>query len=140
VFSPSVEKPESDEAQTFSELVDTLRGITETTSKDYGHSVRAVHAKSTGLLKAEITVIDHLPPGLAQGLFAKAGRYPVVMRFSTSPGDIVADSISTPRGVGIKITGISGSAPPGESADTQDFVMINGPAFIARRPRNSWVA
>ena len=50
LFSPSVEKPEPDEAQTFSELVDTLRGITETTSKDYGHSVRAVHAMSTGRL------------------------------------------------------------------------------------------
>jgi hypothetical protein len=134
-FSPDVEKPEPDEAQTFAELVATLRGITETTSKDYGHSVRAVHAKSTGLVKAELRVLDNLPPVLAQGLFAQPGTYPVVMRFSTSPGDLIADSISTPRGVAIKITGLNGSAVPDESAGTQDFIMIDGPAFLAPTPK-----
>ncbi len=134
-FSPDIEKPAPDEAQTVSEMIETLRGITETTAKDYGHAVRAAHAKSTALLKAEMTVIDDLPPVLAQGLFAQGGRYQAILRFSTSPADIIADSVSTPRGVGIKIAGVNGSAPPGESAGTQDFVMINGPAFIAPTPK-----
>jgi len=133
LYAPGVEKPEPDEAQTFAELVDTLRRITETTSKDYGTTVRAVHAKSTGLLKAEMTVIDNLPPVLAQGLFARTSVYPVIMRFSTSPGDIIADSISTPRGVAIKIIGVNGSAATG--ADVQDFIMIDGPAFLAPTPK-----
>ena len=37
-------------------------------------------------------VLDGLPHVLAQGLFATAGTYPVVMRFSTTPGDLLDDS------------------------------------------------
>jgi hypothetical protein len=37
----------------------------ETTSQDYHHAVRSVHAKSHGLLDGELTVLDSLP--LAQG-------------------------------------------------------------------------
>jgi hypothetical protein len=133
-YSLDVEKPEADEATTFQDLVEVLRGITETTSKDYGHSVRSVHAKSTGLLKAELSVLDNLPTVMAQGLFAVPGVFPVLMRFSTAPGDIIADSISTPRGLGIKVNGADGSATH-EGTSVQDFVMVDGPAFIAPNPK-----
>jgi hypothetical protein len=134
-FSPGIERPEPDEAETFSEMVETLRGITETTAKDYGHAVRAAHAKSTALLKAEMTVIGDLSPVLKQGLFAQSGKYQAILRFSTSPADIIADSISTPRGVGIKIFSVNDPTESGETAGIQDFVMINGPAFIAPTPK-----
>ena len=129
-FDPSMEHPEADEAETSRGLNDTLHTILETTSKDYDHAVRAVHAKAHGVLKGTLKVHDGLPPELAQGLFATAGSYDAVLRFSTNPGDILDDSISVPRGLAIKLTGVEGARLPGSEGDgTQDFILVNGPAF-----------
>jgi hypothetical protein len=133
-YSRDVERAEPEEAQTSEQLNEQLHGIMETTSQDYGHAVRSVHAKSHGLLEGELTIADGLPDMLGQGLFAQGGRYKVVMRFSTNPGDLLDDSISVPRGVAIKILGVSGDRLPGSEGDsTQDFVMVNGPAFSAAK-------
>ena len=131
-YSPDVETPEADEAETNRQLTETLLKISEITWKDSGHAIRSVHAKAHGLLNAELVIADGLPSELAQGLFARAGRYPVLMRFSTIPGDILDDSVSVPRGLGIKIVGVEGDRLPGSEGDTtQDFLMVNGPAFSA---------
>ncbi|RYE77148.1 MAG: catalase, partial [Hyphomicrobiales bacterium] len=130
-FDPRFEHLEFDEAETARELVETLRGIMEITAKDYGHAVRSVHAKSHGILRGTLTIADGLPPELAQGIFAKAATYPVVMRFSTNPGDILDDSISLPRGMAMKIVGVPGERLPDSPGADQDFVMVNGPAFSA---------
>jgi hypothetical protein len=54
------------------------------------------------------------------------------MRLSTSPGDILDDKVSTPRGMAIKLVGVSGARLEGADNDvTQDFVLVNGPAFMA---------
>ena len=83
-YSPGLEHSEPDEAKTGLGLQEAFRGIIETTSKDTGHGFRAVHAKSHALLQATLIVPSDLPPRLAQGLFAKAGRYTTFMRFSNS--------------------------------------------------------
>jgi hypothetical protein len=135
-FTPTFEQSPEDEADTTRHLIEVLRGILDTTSKDYGHAVRSVHAKSHGLLDAEMTVLDNLPPELAQGVFARPGVHRVVMRFSTNPGDILDDSVSTPRGLAIKIADVEGERLPGSEAQTtQDFVMVDGPAFAAATPK-----
>ena len=130
-YTPDVEQPEADEAETAKGIVAQMRKIGETVFKDSGHAERGVHAKSHGLLRGEMEVLPDLPPTLAQGLFAKPGTYPVVMRLSTNPGDILDDSISTPRGLGLKIGGVTGEKLPDAVGDTQDFVMANAPAFAA---------
>jgi hypothetical protein len=114
------------------ELSQTVLGMARTMADHTGHAMRGVHAKSHGILKGELIVPEGLPPVLAQGLFAKPGRHDVVLRFSTSPGDILDDSVSTPRGLGMKVFGVDGGRLPGsEGATTQDFVLVNGKAFNA---------
>ena len=131
-YDPSLEHVAPDEAETQQALLVTMRGIAETTFRDYGHAVRSVHAKSHALLEGELTVLDGLPPELAQGMFARAATYPVVMRISTNPGDILDDRVSAPRGLAVKVIGVGGERLPGaEGTVTQDFVMANGPAFGA---------
>ena len=130
-YTPDVEHPEADEAETAQGIMAQMRKIGETVFKDSGHAERSVHAKSHGLLRGELEILPDLPPALAQGLFAEPGRYPVVMRLSTNPGDILDDSVSTPRGLGLKIGGVRGERLPDAAGDTQDFVMANGPAFAA---------
>ncbi len=113
-----------------------MRGILQTTWADYGHSVRSVHAKSHGLLQGELRVLDGLSDSLAQGVFAHPGTYPAVLRISTNPGDILDDTVSSPRGLALKIIGVEGERLPGSEGDaTQDFVMVNGPAFVAPGPQ-----
>lgn len=131
-FEPSMETPDTDETKTNDDLIETLGKISQTTFEHSGHAIRAVHAKAHGVVQGELQVLDHLPPELAQGLFATPGTYSVAMRFSTLPGDILDDSVSTPRGLAVKVLGVEGARlPDSESDTTQDFIMVNGPAFSA---------
>ncbi len=135
-FEPSFEQIPDDEAHTSEELVKALDSILQTTYADNGHATRSVHAKAHGLLRGHMTVLDDLPEELAQGAFAKPVTLPVAMRFSTNPGDILDDKVSTPRGLAIKIVGVEGPRLPGsEGQVTQDFVMQNAKAFTAATPK-----
>lgn len=136
-FSPDVEMPEPDEAETSMAINRSLHSIIETTSEHYGHAVRSVHAKSHGLLRGELEVFGDLPPELAQGFAASPGRHPVIMRISTNAGDLLPDSISLPRGLAIKILDVAGDRLPGSEDDrTQDLVLVNGPAFSAAKAKD----
>jgi hypothetical protein len=95
--------------------------------------VRPSHAKSHGLLKGEMRVLDGLPEPLAQGLFAAPRMFPLVVRLATVPGDILADSVTTQRGMSIKVIGVEGAQmlPGHEGEVTQDFLLDNGSSFPA---------
>ena len=135
-YQPNYEVPEEEEAQSRENLATSLRGISETTFNNSGHATRSVHAKSHGLLIGELHVLDNLPPYLAQGIFAKASSYPVVMRISTIPAVLLDDNVSTARGFAVKVVGVEGERLMGtENAVTQDFVLVNGPVFLTSAPR-----
>jgi catalase len=135
-YTADVETIAPDEGETIRALEDQFRLILDTTSEDYGHAVRSVHAKGHGIARGTLIVADNLPTELAQGLFARPGVYEAVIRFSTNAGDILDDAIRLPRGIGLKILGVEGERLPGsEGEGTQDFLMVNGPAFAATSPK-----
>jgi hypothetical protein len=95
-----------------------------------------VHAKTHGILVGELEVYSGLQRELAQRMFAAPKSFPVVMRFSTIPGDILDDSVSTLRAVAIKVIGVEGERLEGSEGDnTQDLLLIDSPAFGAPNPR-----
>ena len=129
-FHKSVEIPQPDEQNIFEELAATMRHITASVNDQSRHAYRAVHAKSHGLLKGELRIVEGLPPELKQGLFATAKNYPAIIRFSTNPGDILPDTISTPRGMAVKILGVDGPMVSEHGGHaTQDILMLNAKAF-----------
>ncbi|HEY1048802.1 MAG TPA: catalase family protein, partial [Prosthecobacter sp.] len=134
-YSPGLETTEENEAEIIEELVATLRGISERMLAETGQALRSVHAKSHGLLHGEVQVLSSLPPILAQGVFAEPGRrYQAAIRLSTPPGDILTDAITLPRGMAIKLLDVEGSQldrgiADADQARSQDFVMVNAPAF-----------
>ena len=135
-FTPNVEVRAEDETETIKGLDDQVRLIQETTAKDYGTAVRGIHAKGHAIVKGKLDVLPGLAPALAQGLFGQPGSYDALLRFSTLPGDILDDSVSVPRGLAVKLFGVTGDRLPGSESDTtQDFVMVNGPAFAAPTPK-----
>ena len=142
LYSPALESEAPDEAATHAELSETLLGIVRTTNEDHGHAYRSVHAKSHAMLEATFEVVEGLPAELAQGLFAKPGSYPAVLRVSTNAGDPLPDSISLPRGLAIKVIGVDGERLPGSEDDTtQDFVLAflgNLKVLAATTDRGEW--
>jgi hypothetical protein len=131
-YSPNVEQVDPNENAVFEELSRTMQHITRTMAGHYRHAYRPVHAKSHGVLVGTLNVHSDLAEPLAQGLFASPASFPVVLRFSTNPGDLLADSVSSPRGLAIKILNVPGEMVASHAGKTtQDVVCINAKAFGA---------
>ena len=133
-YAPALEKPAPDEHVTFDEISRTMQHITRSMAAHYRHAYRPVHAKSHGVLVGKLEVLHGLPSELAQGLFATPGEYDVILRFSTNPGDLLADNVSSPRGLAIKILNVEGDKLPPHTGATQDLVCVNANAFSAPDP------
>ncbi len=131
-YTPDVETIKPDEKETVEGLIHAFDAILERTAEDYGHAVRAVHAKSHGILEGELIVDEGLSAELAQGLFARPGTHKVFLRMSTNAGDILPDAVSLPRGLAIKVLDVEGDRLPGAEGTAQDFVMVNSKVFQAR--------
>lgn len=131
-FQSSFEVIEDDELETIDSILGSLRHIGNKVAEDEGHAHRTVHAKSHGLLMGRFEVLPDLPPEYAMGLFARPVSLPMVMRLSTTPGDLLPDRVSTPRGLALKIVGVEGDRADESLGDvTQDFILVNGPVFAA---------
>ena len=129
-YVPSLEQPEKNEDETNRELQESFQDILDITSEDEGRAIRSVHAKSHGILTGTLDILPDLPPEYAQGIFARPGSHAALARISTNPGDILHDSIGLPRGLALKVTDVEGERLPGsQDSLSQDFVMINAPAF-----------
>ncbi len=130
-YDDSVEVVQPDEEATIGEVLDVFHKLQTLTFEKHRHAVRAAHAKSHGILRGELTVSGGLSRPLAQGLFATPRTYPVIVRLSTAPGDILADGIASFRGMALKVIGVDGPKLLPELADavTQDFLLVNHPFF-----------
>lgn len=128
-YRDDIETVDADEQETIDGIVQGMTHQSKTVKKREHRAVRASHAKSTACVVGELTIADDLPPELAQGLFAKAGTYPVAVRFAQGPGETLGDRVSTHRGMSIKVFDVVGQKLLGHDADTQDFVLATGPTF-----------
>lgn len=132
-YTDEVEVKQPEEDRLVRETLDSVARMGQKVFDKHRHAMRGAHAKGHGGLKGELTIYDNLPVPLAQGLFRESRTYPVMIRFSTAPGDIMPDGMSSFRGMAIKVIGVEGpkllKAEP--DALTQDFLMINRPVFPA---------
>ena len=128
-YSDNVESRPASEDETIAEIIATMTNESRKVAAREGHTVRASHAKASAFLKGELRVLDGLPPELRQGLFAEPKTFPVAVRMAQGPGEHLPDSVSTHRGLAIKVLGAAGPKIDGHSEDTQDFVLATGPVF-----------
>lgn len=134
LYSPAVETIGDDEKQVIDDILASMHRLNGRTKEMYGHNVRVSHAKSHGLAVGELTVLDNLPEHLAQGLFAQAGTYPVIVRLANVPGEVVPDAVNTQRGFAFKILGVEGAKLAGhEEQTTQDFVLDSGTSYFPNK-------
>ena len=97
-YTDAVETIQPDEQKTFDDIAATMRDISHKIGDRQRHTTRSVHAKSHALVRAQVTIKNDLPEPWRQGIAAHGGSYGAILRFSTNPGDILSDHISSPRG------------------------------------------
>lgn len=136
LYAPQFEHIAQDEAESIHTLQNIFAGMVNKVAEAEGHAHRAVHAKGHALLRGTLRIVEGLAPALAQGLFAAPGSYQVLLRWSSPPAEQLPDSVSTPRAVAIKILEAPGERlDPARGGRSQDFLMVNGPAFARPGPQ-----
>lgn len=132
-YTPAVEREQPDEKQLIEQIVAKTLHMNRMTFDMHHRGLRGQHAKSHAVLRGTLTVFDGLPDYLRQGLFREPVRYDVIVRLSSAPGEVLADSISLPKGMAVKVLGVSGRERPEgeEDAATQDFLMTTGNSLAA---------
>lgn len=130
-YDDRVEVRQPEEEKDIADVLEIFGRLRAYTFDKHRHAVRDAHAKSHGILKGELTVYGGLAEPLAQGLFREPRSYPVVVRLSTSPGDILPDGVAAFRGMAIKVFGVDGTKILPEEADalTQDVLLVNHPVI-----------
>lgn len=103
----------------------------------YGHRkpMRIFHAKSIGLVKAQVVVNTEKKTGknLNIGIFKEEGKtYDAWVRFSNGNAKVSPDSLKAMRGMAIKILNVESTGYLDEDAEgkTQDIIMITAPNFL----------
>ncbi|KAF9154565.1 hypothetical protein BG015_000548 [Linnemannia schmuckeri] len=138
-FPPTIdehlgERLQDHEAEFTTKLADSIeRGIH--LRYQSGEARRDVHARATGILKAQFRVHDNLPPHIAnKGIFVPGKTYDAILRLSNASGDAAhSDKSQDGRGFAIKLLNVPGPKllESDKDATTQDFVMINHPIFFS---------
>src|SRR3954447_7863925 len=128
-YRVGLERPSPDEEELVRQIIGAMESASRQVAAKHRHGLRDAHAKSHGILAGELRIEPDLPEHLAQGLFAAPRSYPVIVRFSTSPGDLRSDRVPALRGMAIKVIGVDGLRPIDNGATTQDFLLVNQPTL-----------
>ena len=104
-----------------------------------GRAVRGAHAKTLGVLRAEVEMLGNAPAPYAQGIYAKPGRHDALIRFSSASNHLGPDAALGPvLGFAIKIFDVAGTKLVEDEPDsaTFDLVLKNSPTFIANTAKH----
>ncbi len=116
------------EAARFEQYAELLRDLQRARAKG-GSPSRALHAKGVSGVEAVFEVLPDLPDYARVGLFAAPATYRTYVRFSNGLGARQSDAKPDVRGIALKLLGVNGKKliPGMEDAQTQDFLLIDGP-------------
>ena len=128
-YRADLEQPFPDEEELIRRIVGAMAETNHQIAAKHRHGLRDAHAKSHGILAGELRIEPDLPEHLAQGLFAAPRSYPVIVRLSTSPGDLRSDRVPLLRGMAIKVIGVDGPRAIDDGATTQDLLLVNQPTL-----------
>lgn len=132
-YTDDIEIIPGDEAEAIQRVLQTLEVILARGHTKSGQFLADVHVKTHGYAQGEFNILPNLPDELSQGLFGLDGTYAAMIRFSNSAGQIQSDAIPDGRGMAVKVLGVTGEMVQldEQHGPTQDFMMINHPAFFA---------
>src|SRR5262249_10028356 len=104
-----------------------------------GRAVRGAHAKTFGVVRAEVQILHNVPPAYAQGTYATPTRHDALIRFSTRSNHLGPDAtLGGVMGCAMKIFGIPGSklVEDEPNSTTFDLVLKNNSVFVANTAKH----
>jgi hypothetical protein len=140
-YTPEIETIDPDLDRLLDQIVDYWKKMVRESPvvERSGRAVRGVHAKTFGVVKAEVQILRNVPPAYAQGIYAKPGRHGAVIRFSSASAHLGADvTLGGVLGCAMKIFDVPGSKLVEDEADsaTFDLVLKNNPIFVANTAKH----
>ncbi|MFD3441676.1 catalase family protein [Streptomyces sp. NPDC058685] len=140
-YTPEVETIDPDIDDQLASIIEfwEKKGRESPKAEGTGRAVRGAHAKSFGLVKAEVQILHNVPPAYAQGIYAEPGQHGALMRFSSTSGHLGTDvQLGPGLGCAIKIFDVPGSKLVEDEPDatTFDLVLKNNTTFIANTARH----
>src|SRR4051812_31332760 len=117
------------EAAAIQQIVEVCNDLLDTSSRPVP---RQQHGRGHGVVRATFRVSANVPPDLRHGVFREPGEYPALVRFSN--GGEQNESGKDAHGMAIKLFGVRGAKVLDDErdAETQDFVLLDSPAFFIR--------
>ena len=109
------------------------------TTEGTGRAVRGAHAKTIGVVRAEVEILGDAAAPYAQGIYAEPGRHDALIRFSSASNHLGPDALLGPvLGFAIKIFDVDGTKLVDDEPDatTFDYVLKNNPTFIANTAKH----
>jgi hypothetical protein len=140
-YSPEIETFDPKLSEYMTRLLDYWQTkVRESPTKEgRGRAVRGAHAKTFGVVRAEVEIQGDVPAAYAQGIYAKPGRHDALIRFSSASNHLGPDAQLGPVvGFAIKLFGVDGTKLVDDEPDstTFDLVLKNNPTFVANTARH----
>src|SRR4029079_10822265 len=104
-----------------------------------GRAVRGAHAKTFGVVKAEVQFFRNVAPAYSQGIYARPGRHGAVIRFSSASNHLGADAtLGGVLGLAMKIFDVPGAKLVEDEPDSTpfDLGLKNNPVFVANTAKH----
>jgi hypothetical protein len=109
------------------------------TTEGSGWAVRGAHAKTIGVVRAEVEILTGAPAPYTRGIYATAGHHDALVRFSSASNHLGPDALLGPvLGLAMKIFDVDGTKLVEDEPDsiTFDYVLKNNPTFIANTAKH----
>lgn len=140
-YSPEIKTIDPDIDKYMTRIIDFWENLVrESPAREgAGRAVRGAHAKTLGVVKADVEIFGDVPAPYAQGIYAKPGHHGALIRFSSASNHLGPDALLGPvLGFAIKIFGIGGTKLVDDEPDsgTFDLVLKNNPTFVANTARH----
>ena len=124
------EKSLPDEAAFVDSVIDSFRTQMRGLWQPGGYE-RGGNTKTHGIVRAQFTVHDHLPPELAHGIFARPQTLQAWVRYA-GPGPYITPDIEDVgfMSMSVKLMGVPGPKLMDEEQHTQDLICVSVPTFV----------
>jgi Dyp-type peroxidase family len=129
---PDLETVPAGEAEAIGEIARMMGAAHERRYRYVRPALRDAHAKQHACLRAELHVGADVPPPLRHGVFAAPAVYQAWVRLSNASDSVAPDRGRDARGLAIKLLGVEGPKFLRDETHTQDFLLVNAPAFFVR--------
>ena len=140
-YSPEIETFDPKLSEYMTRIIDFWETLVREspTREGSGRAVRGAHAKTIGVVRAEVEILGDAPAPYPQGIYAKPGRHDALVRFSSASNHLGPDAaLGSVLGFAIKIFDVDGTKLVDDEPDstTFDLVLKNNPTFIANTAKH----